>query len=87
MECAVDHRPPRRNRSGAGPVRPLFLVPWLARRRETHTAIPIAVRSVFDAGAAHHGLVFFIVAALFCADPARWCDRALPRGNRWLFRI
>ena len=68
MECAVDHRPPRRNRSGAGPVRPLFLVPWLARRRETHTAIPIAVRRVFDAGAAHHGLVFFIVAALFCVQ-------------------
>ena len=68
MECAVDHRPPRRNRSGAGPVRPLFLVPWLARRGETHTAIPIAVRSVFDAGAAHHGLVFFIVAALFCVQ-------------------
>ena len=42
--------------------------PWLARRGETHTAIPIAVRRVFDAGAAHHGLVFFIVAALFCVQ-------------------
>ena len=50
LECAVDHRSAGRDRPAADLLRPLFIVPWLARRGEATPAISLSFRSITDAG-------------------------------------